>query len=329
MPFHKSLAAAWRWASIFRLSYAHFVPRMASLDPGIGEKFSHRTQRAINHDGSFNVRRRSAQPRHDPYQRLILMSWSQFFGELSLMLGVLNTAFALAYMALGLENLPGVKAPRGWWQDFLSALFFSIQTFTSVGYGHVYPGNNGTGAVSSLEALAGVLTFALATGLLYGRFSRPTARVQFSRTAIVSQRPSGQPCLQFRVANRRDNILVELTAHVIVKFTDPVTNNFSYDVLALERDAVSFLPLTWTLVHDLTPDSPLHGLGPAEYAARDVEIIVTLKGYDDSFAQDVHARNSYVASEIEWNKRFIRAYDVDEKGIAVVDLDALDATEEL
>ncbi len=302
---------------------------MASLDPGIGEKFSHRTQRAINHDGSFNVRRRGGPPRHDPYQRLILMPWSRFFGEVGLLFGVLNTAFALAYVALGLENLPGVAAPGSWWQDFLSALFFSIQTFTSVGYGHVYPGSNGAGALSSLEALVGVLTFALATGLLYGRFSRPTARIRFSRAAIISRRPSGLPCLQFRVANLRDNILIELTAQVIVKFTDPVTKNFSYAAVPLERDQVSFLPLTWTLVHDLTPDSPLHGLSPAEYEARDVEIIVMLKGYDDTFAQDVHARYSYIHSEIAWRRRFLRAYDVDEKGIAVVDLDALDATEEL
>ena len=303
---------------------------MASLDPGIGEKFSHRTQRAINHDGTFNVRRRSVARRHDPYQRLILMPWGRFFGELGLLLGLLNTAFALGYMVLGLENLPGVAAPRGWWQDFLSALFFSIQTFTSVGYGHVYPSSNGAGALSSLEALAGVLTFALATGLLYGRFSRPVARIQFSRTAIISRRPATElPCLQFRVANRRDNTLVDVSARVIAKFADPVTQNFSYASLALERETISLLPLTWTLVHDLTPDSPLHGLGPADYAARDVEIIVLLKSYDDTFAQDVHARNSYIYSEVQWNRRFLRAYDVDADGVAVVDLDALDATEEL
>ncbi len=303
---------------------------MASLDPGIGEKFSHRTQRAINHDGTFNVRRRSKRIRHDPYQRLILMTWTRFFAELGLLLVVINATFALSYMALGLQNLPGVVASRNWGQNFLSALFFSVQTFTSVGYGHVYPGSNGAGALSSVEALVGVLTFALATGLLYGRFSRPVARIQFSRIAIISRRPgTGGPCLQFRVANRRDNTLVDVSARVIVKFVDPVTLNFSYAALSLEREAVSLLPLTWTLVHDLTPGSPLHGLGPADYEARNVEIIVLLKSYDDTFAQDVHARNSYIHSEILWNRRFIRAYEVEDDGITVVDLDALDATDPL
>ena len=180
---------------------------MATLDPGIGEKFSRRTKRAINHDGTFNVRRRGGPHRQDPYQWLIQMEWWSFIGVVVVFFMVLNVVFAGAYLVLGLDDLPGVAAPHGWWQDFLSALFFSIQTFTSVGYGHVYPGSNGSGFISSVEALVGVLTFALATGLLYGRFSRPTARIHFSRTAIISRRPDGTPCLQFHIANQRNNTL--------------------------------------------------------------------------------------------------------------------------
>ncbi|MBD2767136.1 hypothetical protein IC235_04400 [Hymenobacter sp. BT664] len=300
-----------------------------TLDPGIGEKFSRRTKRAINHDGSFNVRRRGGPHRHDPYQWLIQMDWWPFIGVVVVFFGLLNTAFALAYLALGLDNLPGVTAPHNWWQDFLSALFFSIQTFTSVGYGHVYPGSNGTGFVSSLEALVGVLTFALATGLLYGRFSRPTARIHFSHRAIISRRADGLPCLQFRIANQRSNILIDLRARVLLKTVDPVTNNQQYNLLPLERDFISFFPLSWTVVHDITPDSPLHGLGPADYEAQSMEVIIQLKGYDDTFAQDVHARNSYTHDEIEWDRRFIRAYEVGDDGIAVVDLDQLHLTEPL
>ena len=302
---------------------------MSTLDPGIGEKFSRRTRRAINHDGSFNVRRRGGPHRHDPYQWLIQMDWWPFIGLVVLFFTVLNVVFALAYVALGLDDLPGVAAPHGWWQDFLSALFFSIQTFTSVGYGHVYPGSNGAGFISSVEALVGVLTFALATGLLYGRFSRPTARIHFSRTAIISRRPDGTPCLQFRIANQRNNILIDLQARVLLKTTDPTTNDQTYAFLPLERDAISFFPLSWTIVHDITPQSPLHALLPADYERLDTEIIIQLKGYDDTFAQDVHARNSYTHDEIEWHRRFIRAYEVGNDGIAVVDLDQLHVTEAL
>ena len=302
---------------------------MPTLDPGIGEKFSRRTRRAINHDGSFNVRRRGGPHRHDPYQWLIRMDWWPFIGLVVGFFTVLNVAFALAYMALGLDDLPGVAAPNGWWQDFLSALFFSIQTFTSVGYGHVYPGSNGAGFISSVEALVGVLTFALATGLLYGRFSRPTARIHFSRTAIISRRTDGTPCLQFRIANQRNNILIDLQARVLLKTVDPTTNDQTYALLPLERSAISFFPLSWTIVHDITPESPLHGLLSANYERLDVEIIIQLKGYDDTFAQEVHARNSYTHDEIEWHRRFIRAYEVGDDGIAVVDLDQLHVTEAL
>ena len=300
---------------------------MPTLDPGIGEKFSRRTKRAINHDGSFNVRRRGGPHQHDPYQWLITMNWWPFIGLVVVFFTVLNVAFAFGYLALGLDDLPGVPAPHGGWQDFLSTLFFSVQTFTSVGYGHVYPGSNSTGFLSSVEALVGVLTFALATGLLYGRFSRPTARIHFSRTAIISRRPNGQPCLQFRIANQRRNILINLEARVLLKTVDATTNDQTYALLSLERSAISFFPLSWTLVHDITPESPLHGLGPQEYERLDTEIIVQLKGYDDTFAQDVHSRNSYTHDEIEWHRRFIRAYEVDEDGIAVIDLDQLHRTE--
>lgn len=304
---------------------------MATLDPGIGEKFSRRTKRAINHDGSFNVRRRGGPQRHDAYQWLIQMDWWPFMGLVVAFFCLLNTVFALLYMGLGLGGLagPGASAAPGWGQDFLNALFFSVQTFTSVGYGHVYPSSNGAGVVSSIEALVGVLTFALATGLLYGRFSRPSARIQFSRTALISRRADGTPNLQFRIANQRSNILIDLQARLLLKTVDPATNNQQYDFLPLERDSVSFFPLSWTIVHDITPESPLHGLGPPDYAARDVEILIQLKGYDDTFAQEVHARGSYTHDEIEWHRRFVRAYEVEEDGTAVIDLDRLHVSEPL
>ena len=301
-----------------------------SYDPGIGEKFSHRTQRAINHDGSFNVRRRGGPHRFDPYQRLIMMPWWPFIGWVVLFFALLTGAFAGLYLLLGPGGLAGVPPGPGQGQAFLRALFFSIQTFTSVGYGHVYPASTAAGFVSSLEALVGVLTFALATGLLYGRFSRPTARLLYSRSAIISRRPdSGLPMLAFRVANLRDSILIDISARVLLKTLVAATGNYAYAPLRLERDAISLLPLSWTLVHDITPDSPLHGLTEADFQARDVEIIVLLKAYDDTFAQDVHARNSYVHHEIDWHRRFVRAFTVAPDGVAVVDLDNLDDTEML
>ena len=303
---------------------------MATLDPGLGEKFAGRTQRAINPDGTFNARRRGGPHRHDPYQWLTQMGWGRFIALVVGFFTVLNALFALGYQALGLENLPGVSTPNTAWGDFLSCLFFSVQTFTSVGYGHVYPAGNAAGALSNLEALTGVLTFALATGLLYGRFSRPTARLLFSRRAILSRRPdTGLPCLMFRLANQRRNTLIDVSARVLLRALDGATGNYRYHVLLLERDTVNLLPLSWTLVHDITPDSPLHGLSAADYAAQDFELLVLVKAYDDTFAQDVHARFSYIHSEIDWERRFVRAYHVAPDGVAVLNLDKLDDTEPL
>ena len=300
-----------------------------TLDPGIGEKFSRRTKRAINHDGSFNVRRRGGPHRHDPYQYLIQMNWWPFIGGVVGFFLLLNVAFAGGYLLLGLHQLAGATTAGGTGQHFLTALFFSVQTFTSVGYGHVYPATNATGFLSSLEALVGVLTFALATGLLYGRFSRPTARIHFSRSAIISRRADGTPCLQFRIANQRNNILINLEARILLKTVDAATNDQRYAFLPLERDSVNFFPLSWTIVHDITPDSPLHGLGPEDYARLDLEVLVQLKGFDDTFAQDVHARNSYTHDEIEWHRRYVRAYEVAADGVAVIDLDLVHQTEAL
>ena len=300
-----------------------------TLDPGIGEKFSRRTKRAINHDGSFNVRRRGGPHRHDPYQWLIQMNWWPFIGVVVGFFLLLNVAFAGGYLLLGLHQLAGATTAGGSGQHFLTALFFSVQTFTSVGYGHVYPATNATGFLSSLEALVGVLTFALATGLLYGRFSRPTARIHFSHSAIISRRADGTPCLQFRIANQRNNILINLEARLLLKTVDAATNDQRYAFLPLERDSVNFFPLSWTIVHDITPTSPLHGLGPEDYARLDLEVLVQLKGFDDTFAQDVHARNSYTHDEIEWHRRYVRAYEVAEDGVAVIDLDLVHRTEAL
>lgn len=299
------------------------------LDPGIGEKFSRPTRRSINHDGTFNVRRRGREYDPDPYQWLVSMRWWPFMGLLVGYFVAINALFALAYLSLGNGQLRGI-APAEFERDFPEAFFFSVQTFTSVGYGHIYPQSTAAGLVSSAEALVGLLSFALMTGLLYGRFSRPTARILFSRTAIVGRRPdSGLPCLQFRLANRRDNILVELQARVLAKFTVPGTNNHRYAALKLERDSVYFFPLNWTLVHDISEDSPLYNLTPDDFAALGLEILILVKGYDDTFAQDVHARNSYTHREIEWYRRFQRAYTVADDGVPEINLDELHNTEPL
>jgi inward rectifier potassium channel len=307
-------------------SSSPFESTQAPLDPGFGQK-NQSTRRSINPDGTFNVRRRGGQYRYDPYQWLINMSWMGFLGVLGAFFLFINGLFALAYLLIGIQYLKGAE-PTNLGYDFLNAFFFSVQTFTSVGYGVISPVGVPTNLVASLEAMIGVLSFALATGLLYGRFSRPVARILFSRRAIISRRSNGTPSLQFRIANQRNNTLINIQARIMVMFNNG-NNQREYKPLRLEREGIYFLPLNWTIVHDITPDSPLYGLTAEDYAARSVELIILVQGYDDTFAQDVHARNSYCHDEISWYHRFLPTVSIDEEGFSLLDLDDLHRTEPL
>ena len=303
-----------------------FESAQAPLDPGFGQKI-HSARRNINHDGTFNVRRQGGNYRYDPYQWLINMSWTSFMGCVMAFFLSLNGLFALVYVLIGVEQLRGVT-PSDLGTNFLNAFFFSVQTFTSVGYGVLSPASVPTNLVASLEALCGLLSFALAAGLLYGRFSRPVARILFSERAIISRRPNGTPSLQFRIANQRKNTLINMQAKLLATFT--MANGLrEYKTLHLERDGIYFLPLNWTIVHDITPDSPLYGLTSQDYTTRAVELLVLVQGYDDTFAQDVHARNSYCHDEIDWYRRFKPTVTIDEEGFPLLDLDELHSTEPL
>jgi inward rectifier potassium channel len=301
--------------------------RSDTQDPGIGEKFGRPTLRAINPDGTFNVQRRGRYHAHDAYQRLITMPTGQFVLLTLSALGLVILLFAWSYVLIGVEHLRGVEVGTPS-QNFLHTLFFSVQTFTTVGYGAISPDGTAASVLASLESITGIIMAALTTALLYGRFSRPRARILFTRTAIISRRPDGTPTLQFRIANLSRSTLVELRALMLVQFTD-AEGNRSYHDLPLERDSVYFFPLNWTIVHDITPDSPLHGLTAQDLAARCTELLILIKGYDDTFAQDVHARSSYRFDEIQWHRRYRRAYTIEDNGQIILELDKLDDTEAL
>ncbi|MEO8399578.1 MAG: potassium channel family protein, partial [Ignavibacteriaceae bacterium] len=155
-----------------------------TIDPGLGEKYSSKTKRVINTDGSFNVQKKGIQlnPK-DLYQYLINISWTKFFLLVLLLYLTFNAIFAAAYILTGSEHLVNAGGKSGL-EAFSSAFFFSVQTFTTVGYGKVTPEGFLANVISSLEAMTGLMTFALITGLLYGRFSRPSSRILYSRNAI-------------------------------------------------------------------------------------------------------------------------------------------------
>lgn len=297
----------------------------AEFDPGLTQSYTGRLRRAINKDGSFNVLRRGVSLREKGfYLHLMSSSWPWFLAQVGLAYTLVNVLFAAVYYWIGVEWLAG--APHGTPLDaFLGAFFFSVQTLTTVGYGHIAPRGILTSSVAALEAMAGLLAFALGTGLMYGRFSRPLARLMFSRQMVLAPFRD-ETALMFRVANGRPNVLMELEATVImmtvVAGQDGVKRQ--YTGMSLERAKIYFLPLSWTIVHPIDDNSPLMGLSREDLERMQAEFLILIKCFDDTFSQTVHARYSYTFDEIEWASRFLPAFDVTGDGDLQFDVSQLD-----
>ena len=295
-----------------------------SYDPGFTEKYRGGLSRIINPSGQFNVRRHGTSWRDvHPYLFMINASWPVFsvliFGGYL----VANVLFALIYLKLGIEHLHGANTSTAL-DRFMSAFFFSAQTFTTVGYGSIAPDGVLTSLVASFQALLGLMFLAIGTGLLFGRFSRPAARLAFSRQMVVAPYQAGAS-LQFRVANRRSNNLMEVEARMMLTTVESTEDGPSrkYKYLSLERHQVQFLPLTWTIVHPIDQESPLRGKTPEDLRTLQAEFLILIKAFDDTFFQTVHVRHSYRYEEVVWGARFVPAFEPDAQGEMVLDLGKL------
>jgi len=297
-----------------------------SFDPGFTEKYRSGLRRIINPRGEFNVRRRGTTWRDiHPYLFMINASWPVFSALIFGAYVIGNVIFALIYLKVGIEHLQGADTSTAL-SRFLSAFFFSAQTFTTVGYGRISPDGVLASAVASLQALIGLMALAIGTGLLFGRFSRPAARLAFSQQMVVAPYQSGLS-LQFRVANRRSNNLMEVQARVMLSTVESSEERLvrKYKYLTLERDTVQFLPLTWTIVHPIDESSPLWDKGPNYLKDHQAEFLITIKAFDDTFYQTVHVRHSYRFDEVAWGARFVPAFEPDAAGEMVLDLEKLSA----
>lgn len=293
-----------------------------SFDPGLTQKYEGPLRRIINPDGSFNVLRRGTNWRDvHPYLHLVSTSWPRFFGWVLLGYITVNLIFAVCYFLLGAGALTDKVAPGGA-ARFAEDVFFSSQTLTTVGFGAVAPVSGSANVVAAFEALVGLLGFAVATGLLFGRVSRPSARIGFSRNALIAPYQDGMS-FQFRMVNRRANTLIEPSATVMLMIVDrraePPRRDFK--MLKLERPSVMLFPLTWTVVHPIDLDSPLYGKTPEDMDELQAEFLVLVKAFDETFGQTVHQRYSYRFSEVVWGGRFTPAFGVDGNGDLQVHLD--------
>jgi inward rectifier potassium channel len=298
-----------------------------AFDPGLTQQYTGALLRTINKDGSFNVRRRGWRGFGGSiYFNLVCMSWPWFLSVVAVAFLLVNALFATLYVALGPTSL-GADDALGM-GEFARAFFFSVHTLTTVGYGNLYPVGLPSNTTAAVEAALGLMGFALATGLLFARFSRPSASLVFSDHLLVAPFREGTS-LQFRIANRRSNVMINLEADMVLMTVERGADGQlkrQFNALTLERRSVFFLPLTWTIVHPIDESSPLRGLAAADLERLQAEVIILIKGFDDTFSQVVHARYSYRWDEIEWSARFVPAFEIAPEGHMVLDATKISQT---
>jgi len=241
------------------------------------------------------------EPLRDLYYQLMRRSWWLLMGVLAIVYLAANSVFAMLY-ALDPHGFSGTTDLR-----FGDAFSFSVQTFATIGYGTISPKSVYANTLVTIEALLGLMFTALATGLVFAKFSRPRARVLFSNTMIMTRR-DGKPCLQFRVANARGNDLIEAFLRVTLVKSEHTPEGVRmrrlYD-LALERSMTPLFSLAWVVMHVIDEKSPLFGETEQSLADDEVLFIATLTGIDGTLAQTVYARQLYEYHDIRWWHRFV------------------------
>jgi len=288
---------------------------------GFGTNANSYGGRFVNKNGTANIEKRGMNllRRISWYHTMIDMpNWKFMFILFSFYI-VINFIFAVLYYAIGIEHLDGIAQSQSVLTQFGQAYFFSAQTFTTVGYGHISPTGFLTSALSAAEALIGLLSFAIATGLFFGRFSKPTAFLKFSHNALISPYKE-QKALMIRVVPFKNTNFTDAKAKITlgmsVEENGARTNKFY--TLDLELDRINALSLSWTLVHAITEESPLYNFTEDDFKKTHGEILVFITTFDDMFSNTVAARTSYTFNEIIYGAKFETMYNRSKDGTKTI-----------
>jgi len=302
-------------------------------DTGFGTNPDNYGGRFINRDGTFNVKKEGLPffRRFSLFHSMLNMPTWKFYGTLFSFYLLVNFIFACIYFFIGGKQFQGIleKGSEG---TFKEMFFFSTETFTTVGYGRVNPVGDFANGVAAIESMLGLLSFAIATGLLYGRFSKPKAFLVFSKQALVSPYHGGK-ALMFRFAAYKDNhtltnLEIKVNAALIVG--DHGKNQFKFYELELERNHVESLPMNWTVVHPLIADSPLFEYTAEDMKKSDLEIYVSVRAFDDVYSNIVQQRTSFTYNEILFDRKFVQMYrESDDGKTTIVELHRLDEHKEV
>ena len=253
------------------------------------------------------------------------MGWGRFLFLISAFFVLVNALFAFAYLACGPGALvgPGFAGHSAFFSDYFRAYFFSVETFGTIGYGNIAPLGMAANVILTIESFVGLLSAALATGLVFARFSRPNAAIVYSKRALIAPY-RGINAFMFRCANERSDQLIEVSVQIMYSRIERRPNGErarEFTSLPLEFDKVTFFALSWTVVHPIDETSPLFNCTQQDLAEREAEFLVLLSGNDDTFAQVVHSRTSYKANEIVWNAKFHSMFiETSDRGTTGMDL---------
>jgi inward rectifier potassium channel len=283
--------------------------------------------RFINKDGSFNVRKDGIPfwKRISIYHTMLNMPRWKFITVVVVFFHLINLLYTSIYLLIGPQQFTGMISGAEL-QVFKELYFFSTETFTTVGYGRVNPIGDAANLVASIEAMTGFLSFAIATGLIYGRFSKPKAYLLFSEHALISPYQE-KTALMLRLAPYKDDhtlTSVEVTVNIGMQVQENEKPVYKFYTLPLERKHVDSLPMSWTVVHPIDEHSPLYELSVDDIKLADLEIYVSIRGFDDVYSNIVLQRTSYTYEEIIYNAKFtIMSKESEDGNTTILELDKL------
>lgn len=299
-------------------------------DTGLGNNYTTHGNRFVLRNGTFNIKRKGKKRWQwfSLYHAMLNFPVWQFLLLVLAFFICINLLFTLIYLAIGFHEFTGF-VPEDAWGRTKELFYFSMSTYTTVGYGRVNPVGDMASMVAGIEAMSGFLSFAWATGMLYGRFVRPRANLRFSKKALIAPYKNITG-LMFRFVTLKEKHTltnVQVKVNVAMKAPEAEGGQYRFFDLPLERSHIDNLPMNFTVVHPIDEQSPLYGMQPDDYAAADVEIFVLINAFDDVYSATVQQRTSYVYEELQHGVKFVPMYHESNDGsTTILEMDLLDET---
>lgn len=295
---------------------------MKEPEEGFGSSKDLNNVRFFKENGTYNIQRKgSLNGIRDVYKYLISINWLLFLSLVTLAFIVINLIFTFSILFIGIEGVSGYDISIS---PFWNAFFFSIETFTTIGYGTLRPNSFGIHLLVVFESFISIISVAFITGLLYGRFSKPSSKILFSDIVLFNEH-QGKKAVMFKMVNARTSVLLNAKVKVMLMLNRAndaggIKANHS---LSLELDSITFFPLTWTIVHSIDEKSPLWGMEFDTIMRLNAELIVLIEAFDETHSQSIFKIKSYAGNQWVNNRKFARSFNADDSGTIVLDINSI------